>query len=286
MTATAAAQAATVGQWLRLTTQRLTATSPSAKRDAELLLGHVLQAPRGRLLAFPEQTLTPDQISALEMLIERRREGEPVAYLTGQQEFWSLPLQVTADVLVPRPETELIVELVLALPQKPQQILDLGTGSGALALAIASELPDAQVLAIDQSLAALAVAEGNARRLQIANVAFETGDWLSGCGNARFDLIVSNPPYIAEGDAHLQGDGVRHEPRAALASGVDGLDALRRIIADAPAHLQPGGRLLLEHGADQGAAVRALLQQAQLGEVRTHQDYAGLDRVSGARQAA
>ncbi|HET6604023.1 MAG TPA: peptide chain release factor N(5)-glutamine methyltransferase, partial [Xanthomonadaceae bacterium] len=218
-------------------------------------------------------------------LLQRREAGEPVAYLVGRRPFWTLELQVTPDTLIPRPETELLVELALERIDAagPEKVLDLGTGSGAIALAIASERPRAQVMATDASAQALEVARANARANGVANVWFACGEWYSAVEGRRFDAIVGNPPYIAQDDPHLEQGDLRYEPRAALVSGVDGLDAIRAIVAGAPAHLFPGGRLLLEHGFDQGPAVRSLLEAAGFSDVRTFCDLEGRERVSGGR---
>src|SRR5690606_35513374 len=223
---------------------------------------------------------------AVDALVRRRAAGEPVAYLLGSRGFWRFDLSVTADTLIPRPDTELLVELALRrIPERsPARVADLGTGSGAIALAIASERPDAQVVATDASEAALAVASGNAAALGIGNVEFRRGDWLAPLAGERFDLVASNPPYIADGDAHLAQGDLRFEPRSALASGVDGLDAIRRIAADAPAHLRAGGWLLVEHGWEQGAAVRALFESAGFVAVATERDLEQRDRVTLGRK--
>lgn len=261
--------------------RRRLAASPSASLDAEILLAHALGVSRAVLAAEPGRALDAEQAQALEALALRRIAGEPVAYLTGRREFWSLELEVTPDVLVPRPETELLVELALsALPRDIRpEVLDLGTGSGAIALALARERGDAIVTAVDASGAALAVAERNARRLGIGNARFLRGSWYAPVGPARFDAIVSNPPYVAEGDPALAS--LAPEPRLALVAGPDGLGAIAKICAGAQAHLAPGGFLLVEHGAAQGAAVRELVARAGLVAVATHRDLAGLERVSG-----
>lgn len=253
------------------------------RADAEALLLHVLGQTRGWLYAHADDALAADVQTAICDLVERRAAGEPVAYLTGRRGFWTLELEVTQATLIPRPETELLVELALARlpPDRPLHVADLGTGSGAIALALASERPQAHVTATDQSAAALAVARGNARRLGIANVRFAEGDWLAPLAGECFDLIVSNPPYIEAGDAHLAQGDLRFEPPAALASGRDGLDAIRRIVADASAQLAPGGWLLFEHGWHQGDAARALLRAAGYTEVFTAPDLEARDRVSG-----
>jgi release factor glutamine methyltransferase len=220
-----------------------------------------------------------------ETLVERRVAGEPVAYLTGRRGFWSFELQVTPDTLIPRPETELLVELALTHlpPDRVLQVADLGTGSGAIALALAHERPRAQVLATDASPAALDVARANATSLGNANSAFAQGDWCAALEQRRFDLIASNPPYIAAGDPHLALGDLRREPAAALASGVDGLDAIRRIVAGTRLHLVAGGWLLLEHGMEQGDAVRGLLRDAGFVDASTDRDLEGRDRVSSGR---
>ena len=250
--------------------------------DAEYLLAHVLERPRAWLYAHADDELAPVHRDAFRNLQVRRKAGEPVAYLTGLRGFWSLELRVTSDTLIPRPETELLVETALARlhPERTATVLDLGTGSGAVALAIAVERPLAQVTAVERSPAALAVAKDNAQRLKLERVNFETGNWYEGFGGHRFDVIVSNPPYIEDGDTHLDHGDLRYEPRTALVSGLDGLDDIRQIIVQAPGYLLPGGWLLLEHGWQQGAAVRGLLEGAGFCEIMTELDLEGRDRVS------
>ena len=254
--------------------------------DAELLLAHVLDRPRGWLYAHGDEELDADSGARFEDLLVRRRAGEPVAYLVGRRGFWRFDLHVSPATLIPRPETELLVELALErLPaDRPLRIADLGTGSGAIALALAHERSRASVIATDASTGALAIAAGNARSLALDNLQFRAGDWFTPLAGEVFDLIASNPPYIADSDAHLGEGDLRFEPRSALASGADGLDAIRRIAADSPAHLAPGGWLLLEHGWDQGAAVRALLAAAGLVEVATVRDLEQRDRISLGRR--
>ena len=254
--------------------------------DAEWLLAHALDRPPGWLWAHADDAVEAAARERFEALLARRAAGEPVAYLTGTQGFWSLDLRVTPATLIPRPETERLVELALArLPaDAPCRVADLGTGSGAIALAIARERPMAAVVATDASKAALAVAVANAQRNGIDNTWFRRGDWCEALGRDRFDLIASNPPYIALADPHLDQGDLRHEPPDALASGDDGLDAIRRIVRDAPAHLAPAGWLLLEHGWDQGQAVRALMAAAGFVEVGTEPDLEGRDRVSLGRR--
>jgi release factor glutamine methyltransferase len=259
-----------------------------AVREAELLLQHVLQQPRAWLFAHGDDAVTAHVAEQFHSLLERRAAGEPLAYILGEREFWSLQLQVTPAVLIPRPETELLVEAALRhLPQKQHvDIADLGTGSGAIALALAHERPLARILAIDRSPAALVVAQANARRLELGHVEFLHSDWLAAAGGRRFDLIVSNPPYIAANDAHLRQGDLRFEPEAALASGADGLDAIRAIAGAAPEHLRPGGWLLFEHGQDQGRAGREVLAQNGFVEIFTERDLELRERVSGGRAPA
>jgi release factor glutamine methyltransferase len=251
--------------------------------DAQLLLLHVLgRAPNDRawLLAHDNDTLGAETQERFLALAQRRAGGEPLAYLTGIKEFYGLPLQVDARVLDPRPDTETLVEWALerlAALSAPR-VIDLGTGSGAIALALKHARPDAQVSAVDASADALAVARANAQGLGL-DVTLLQGNWLAGLED-RFDLIVSNPPYIAEGDPHLAALG--HEPRQALTAGRDGLDDIRTIIAQAPAHLQPGGWLLLEHGWDQAGPVHGLLASAGLQNVQSRADLACIERCSGA----
>lgn len=261
-------------------TQRL-----GARIDAELLLLHVLGKPRSWLIAHADDVLDPPLVEAYEGLLARRQVGEPVAYIVGRRGFWSLDLEVTPATLIPRPETELLVELALErLPRGDEaRVADLGTGSGAIALALAHERPHVRVIATDASAAALAVASRNAVRLGIGNVTFMQGDWLAPLGDQRFDLIVSNPPYIEANDPHLAQGDLRFEPIGALASGRDGLDDIRRIVEDARAHLVPQGWLLFEHGWDQGPAVQLLLRDAGYADVFTAQDLERRDRVSGGR---
>ncbi|RQW83636.1 MAG: peptide chain release factor N(5)-glutamine methyltransferase [Methylococcus sp.] len=261
-------------------------TSPSPALDAEVLLMHVLGRDRAHLRAWPEKPLTPAQASDYAALIERRREGWPIAYLTGEREFWSRPFQVAPGVLIPRPETELLIELALAAIPADQSanLLDLGTGSGIIAITLAVERPRARVVAVDASAEALAIAQTNAARHAAINLSFFQGDWLGPLPpTERYNLIVSNPPYIAEGDPHLRQGDLRHEPGLALASGPDGLTALRRIIAESRAFLKPGGALLLEHGYDQADAIGVLLRGTGYGEINHHRDLQGHRRATMAR---
>jgi release factor glutamine methyltransferase len=253
--------------------------------DAELLLLHVVKKPRSWLFTHADDVPDMDVQTDYARVLDRRANGEPVAYITGHGGFWSLDLEVTPATLIPRPETELLVELALQrLPDDDAcSVADLGTGSGAIALAIARERPHAQVVATDASADALAVARRNAQRHAINNIAFVHGDWLAPLAGRQFELIVSNPPYIETADPHLGQGDLRFEPIGALASGLDGLDDIRRIVRDAPARLHPGGWLLFEHGWNQGEASRALLQEAGYAEVFTAQDLERRDRVSGGR---
>lgn len=259
-----------------------------AAMEAQLLLRHALgNVTRAWLIAHDEQALTPTQVATFDNLITRRAQGEPVAYLLGQREFFGHALKVTPDVLIPRPDTETLVEAALEkIPaQRPCQILDLGTGSGAIAIAIALARPQAQVTAVDRSAAAIAIARENASLLGATNLAILQSDWMAGLGEARFDLIVSNPPYISEQDAHLSQGDLRFEPRSALASGQDGLNDIRAILTQAPDQLTAGGWLMFEHGYDQAAQVAALLQAAGFEEVNHRADLAGIQRVTLGRKA-
>ena len=254
-----------------------------ALREAEILVAHALAQSRAWLFAHADDAVTDNAMSALDALTQRRVEGEPIAYLTGRRGFWSLDLEVGPAVLIPRAETELLVEIALKQISADAKVdvADLGTGSGAIALAIAHERPRARVRGTDISAAALRTAEANAKRLGIANVAFVRSDWFAGLRGEYFDVVVSNPPYIASGDEHLAQGDLRFEPANALVSGTDGLDAIRQIVRDAPSHLRAGGMLAVEHGFDQGETVRELLQQSGFVEIYTERDLGGRDRVSG-----
>ena len=264
--------------------RELTASSESPRLDAELLLAHALGRPRSYLYAWPEAQVEPVELELFQTLLARRVHGEPMAYLTGRREFWSLDLDVSPATLIPRPETELLVELALAkLPPEPCCMADLGTGSGAVALALAHERSDCRILACDASEDALSIARENSQRLGIESVEFRLGDWLTALPPLRFDMIVSNPPYVAAASPYLQQGDVRFEPQAALIGGADGLDAIRRIIEQSKTYLASGAWLLLEHGGEQGTAVRELLQQAGYRDIKTQRDLAGHERVSGGR---
>jgi len=285
--------------------------SGTARIEMQMLLQHVLNVSRAYLLAHPEQVLDEAQEADYRALLRRRLAGEPLAYILGEREFFGLNFRVTPATLIPRPDTELLVEVALQRTPSPQpsdgttshstrpsknndqvagypkgrggkfRVLDLGTGSGAIALSIAHARPDIEVTAVDASPEALGVAQENARSLNVGNVRLFRSDWFSALADERFDLIVSNPPYIADGDAHLAQGDLRFEPRAALASGADGLDDIRRIIADAKEHLNAGGWLLFEHGYDQAGRARELLGAAGYAGVFSARDLAGIERVSG-----
>ncbi|SKB94570.1 peptide chain release factor N(5)-glutamine methyltransferase [Luteibacter sp. 22Crub2.1] len=254
--------------------------------EAELLLAHVLGVNRAWFFAHADDELGTDATAAFGGLVRRRAEGEPVAYITGTRDFWSMTLEVGPATLIPRPETELLVELVLERLPAGGRVLDLGTGSGAIALAVAKERPDASVTAVDFSEPALVVARRNAERHGLQRVRFAASNWYSAVVDERFDVIVSNPPYIESSDAHLGQGDLRFEPSSALASGEDGLDDIRRIASGASAHLVDGGWLLMEHGWNQGDAARAVLEREGLADVFTAQDLEARDRVSGAKSVA
>jgi release factor glutamine methyltransferase len=257
------------------------AAGTAADLDAQVLLAHVLGAARSRLSSHPEAAVDAGRAQWYLGLIGRRAAGEPLAYLTGRKEFWSLELAVTPTVLIPRPETELLVERALALGSADERrVADLGTGSGAVALALAHERPRWRIVATDTSAAALAVARANAARLGLTQVEFREGSWFEPLGDAPFDLLLSNPPYVAADDPALEGPAVRYEPRLALTPGADALACLGVLAHGAPPHLAPGGWLLLEHGATQGAAVRAALVARGFAYVRSHRDLAGHERMT------
>lgn len=275
-----------VRELLREGAQALTDAGAEARREAALLLRHALGVSETWLVVHADDPVDTAEAAAFRATIGRRARGEPVAYLTGVRGFHALDLRVTPDVLIPRPETELLVDL--ALERIPADavaaVADLGTGSGAVALAIAHARPHARVLATDASEAALAVARDNSARLGLANVEFAHGDWYGALDGRRFDVIVSNPPYVDEGDPHLRRGDLRFEPPLALVAGVDGLDAVRRIVGSAGPHLHDGGWLFMEHGFDQGVAVRALLVAHDFADVCTARDLGGRERVSGGRR--
>ncbi len=251
--------------------------------DAQILLQHVLNVDPAYLLTHPDQPLTPQQKEAFTQLIVQRVNGVPIAYLVGEREFYSLKFSVTNAVLIPRPETELLIDLALARlpPNKMCRILDLGAGSGAIAITIAKHRPKSHVVAVDCSAAALVVARQNAHNLDVRNVHFVEGSWYDELSDERFDLIVSNPPYVAKHDPHLQQGDLRFEPSLALATGDDGLACIKHIIINANKYLADEAWLLLEHGYDQAAACRHLLLENGFNELFSHKDLAGIIRVSG-----
>jgi release factor glutamine methyltransferase len=261
-----------------LTVAEALAGSGVDSREARLLLSEASGLPTASLIAFADRALPSEAEERFHSFVERRKRGEPVAYIVGHKEFFDLDLLVTPDVLIPRPETELLVEL--ALEREFSRALDLGTGSGAIALAIKAHRADARVSALDRSPAALGVARANAARLGL-QIDLRLGRWFEGLAGERFDLIVSNPPYVALGDPHLEA--LRFEPGGALLGGADGLEALREIVEGAPRHLEPHGWLLLEHGIGQDAQVRRLLEQSGLENVQTWPDLAGIPRVTGGK---
>ena len=272
----------TIHSILNQAISQLSVESDSPVLDVELLLAHALGKPRIYLHTWPEREVPKDIQAQFETLLARRTMGEPIAYLLGTQEFWSLTLSVTPDTLIPRPETELLVEQALThiADDDAAKLLDLGTGSGAIALAIAKERPRCQVLAADSSQKALAIASTNAKTLQLNNVEFILSNWFEAIPTQTFDLIVSNPPYIAQDDPHLKLGDVRFEPDTALVSGPDGLNDIRQLIQQAPAYLNKGGWLLLEHGYDQADAVCALLTAAGFVNICDYQDLGGQARVA------
>lgn len=275
----------TLREALERAAQGLADCSDTPRLDAEVLLAHALGRPRTYLFAHPDRRLDAPAARRFAGLVARRRAGRPVAYLTGGREFWSLPLRVTPDTLIPRPETERLVELALRdiPPRTALRIADLGTGSGAIALALARERPACRVLATDISAAALRVAQENARRLGLDNVEFRRGDWCAALGSETFDLIAANPPYVPAGDPHLQRGDLRFEPPLALIAGGRGLAAIECIVRQARDHLVPGGRLLVEHGYDQAPAVTGLLARHGYTAIESVTDAGGLPRVAAAR---
>lgn len=254
--------------------------------DARMLLQHVLRVNHAYLLTHPEEPISTLQAATFGALVLQRVNGTPVAYLTGERAFYDQILKVTSAVLVPRPETEMLVDLALETmtDDRPYRILDLGTGSGAIAIAIAKHRPQANVVAVDLSNEALSVAQWNASNLDAANVRLIQGSWYESLGtDEKFDLIVSNPPYVAVDDPHLQQGDLRFEPTIALSAGENGLACLRHIIAEAPAYLVDGGRLLVEHGYDQSAICQRLMEHAEFEDIKVHKDLAGIERVCNGR---
>ncbi|MDE2070795.1 MAG: peptide chain release factor N(5)-glutamine methyltransferase [Gammaproteobacteria bacterium] len=278
---------ASVATLLHTAGTRLAKTSATPHLDAECLLAHALQTRRSHLFAHPEQCVERDTLRRFARLVGARSQGRPVAYLTGEREFWSLSLKVNPATLIPRPETELLLEQTLYfVPTAARwQLLDLGTGSGAIALALAKERPHCRITATDISRPALAVAGKNAAALGIANVEFLQGEWFAPLPGRRYRVIVSNPPYVPDGDPHLDTGDLRFEPQRALNGGPDGLAMIRKIVQQAPAHLDPGGMLMLEHGNDQATRVRDLLSAAGFSGIQTFRDLAGTERASTGRFA-
>lgn len=271
---------ATIAECLRLA-ERLNDVSDTARLDAELLLAHCLNKERIFLFTWPEKQLTEGQQEAFLTALTRRQQGEPVAHIIGYREFWSLPLRVNSSTLIPRPDTELLVEAALdLLPEKPQRILDLGTGTGAVALALASERPDCQIIAVDKCDDAVKLAEVNRAHLQLENVRVLQSDWFSQIAPQNFDIIVSNPPYIDAGDKHLQQGDVRYEPLSALVAADDGLADIRAIVQGVIEFNEISCWLLLEHGWQQAEAVQQIMQNAGFLNVKTLRDLAGNDRVT------
>lgn len=255
--------------------------SPTARLDSELLLAAAIGKTRSYLHTWPERIVDSEAAQTFAEYLQRRRAGEPVAYILGQQGFWNLDLEVAPHTLIPRPETELLVETAMALqPATQARALDLGTGTGAIALALASERREWQVTAVDRVPEAVALAERNRQRLQLDNVSVLASHWFSALDGQRFELIISNPPYIAAEDPHLVAGDVRFEPSSALVAGADGLDDLRQIVAQAPEHLVEGGWLLLEHGYDQAAAVRELLARHGFEQIESRLDLNAHERIT------
>ncbi len=276
----------TIQQALQQASQQLS-MHESARLDAEVLLARVLNKPRSHLHAWPDKQLTQAQVQALNRWVNRRANGEPVAHLTGEREFWSLSLEVTADTLIPRPDTEILVEQTLRLlpSDQPLKVADLGTGSGAIALALAQERPHWQIVALDRSPTCIEVARRNASRMKAGNLSFLIGDWCTAFRNMSLDAIISNPPYVNADDPHLQNGDVRFEPINALVAGSDGLDDIRLLIRDADRVLKSGGHLLLEHAPQQTGHIHNLLKKQNYKAIDTCRDLAGLERVSSARKA-
>lgn len=271
----------TIQQSLAQANTLLSAASPTPSLDAEILLAHLLKTQRSYLYSHPNQLLSESLYDSYLTLLEKRTNGHPIPYLTGHCEFWSLDLIVTPDTLIPRPETELLVELILKHPNHPSlQIADLGTGSGAIALALAHERPQWHIHATDLSFPALTVAKLNSNHLKIPNITFNQGHWFDALPNIQFDIIVSNPPYIAEDDPHLEPKVLATEPTLALISAENGLKDLYHIINQAKKYLKPGGQLLLEHGFTQAELVQQQFLKAGYKNVQSKQDFSGLNRVT------
>lgn len=271
-----------VSQLLISATKQLSVQSDSAKLDAEILLAFCLNKNRSWLFTWPDTELSPAELAEFDALLQRRKNGEPVAHITGQREFWSLPLSITKDTLIPRPDTELMVEKILALYPADSDITlaDLGTGSGAIALALASERPNWSIIATDLSAAALDVARHNAQQLKLDNIEFEPGSWFEPLGDKTFDIITSNPPYIAETDPHLSEGDVRFEPLSALASGRDGLNDIRHICQQARQYLKHKGMLIIEHGFDQKAEIQEIFTVSGFTDISQYHDLSNNPRLT------
>ena len=272
----------TISTLIKSATSQLNSTSDTARLDAELLLCHTIKKERSYVFTWPDYVLNHTQAKIFNDLLKQRLKGLPIAYLIGYREFWTLKLNVTADTLIPRPETELLVETALnkMLINKPMSVLDLGTGTGAIALSIASEQPSSKVLAVDVSADALAVAQQNSIDNHIHNVKFLKSNWFDQISNQEFDLILSNPPYIEEDDPHINQGDVRYEPRLALTSGTDGFDDIRFIISHSKKRLKHKGWLMFEHGYQQATLSQQLMVQAGYQEVESLKDFAGHERVT------
>lgn len=270
-------------EWLKQATNTLNG-SDSPRRDAEILLGFATGRTRTFLMAFCETQLTDEQLQRLDDYLKRRKDGEPIAYITGVREFWSLNFNVSPATLIPRPDTEKLVELALEfLPKVPCEVLDLGTGTGAITIAMATERPDCLFTAVDNSLEALELAQKNARQIGVNNVYFSLGNWYKSIKGRKFSMIVSNPPYIEPTDVHLSQGDVRYEPRSALVSEDDGFADIKIIVQGATKHLNQYGWLLIEHGWQQGEMVQTIFKQQGFQLVETHTDYSGNDRVTVGR---
>lgn len=271
-----------ISQLLKSATEQLLKLTDSPRLDAEVLLAHSLHKTRTWLVTWSDKELSTTDIEQFDRLLQRRLAGEPIAHITGMREFWSLNLMVTADTLIPRPDTELMIEQILALYPAEQNIklVDLGTGSGAIALALASERPNWQIIATDQSSAALEIARQNARSLNISNITFKHGSWFDAVGGEVFDVIASNPPYIPRADPHLSQGDARFDPLSALASGDDGLDDIRTITAQAKNHLKPYGKLFIEHGYDQKAEILDIFTKNNFIEIHQINDMANNPRLT------
>jgi len=270
----------TYSEWLKQATIQLTGIE-TPKRDAEIILGFVTQKSRTFLMAFNETTLTEKEIRQLNNNLQRRIEGEPIAYITGKKEFWSLPFKVNSSTIIPRPDTEKLVELALEhLPDEACEILDLGTGTGAVAIAMAMERPDCFFTAIDYSGDAIKLAKNNAETICVKNIRFLQGNWFKPIKNQKFTMVVSNPPYISSTDSHLTIGDVRFEPLSALVANEEGLSDIRHIIQKATKHLKQYGWLFIEHGWQQALAVQTIFKQQGFQLVKTYTDYSGNDRVT------